>query len=180
MKTPTLFLSRREWLKAGLAGSVLLAAGGWWHTAAAANARGAATHRLADEEREMLGAIAAVILDGSLSVEPAERARSLGRAVDGVAQTVAGLSLATQKEIGELFGLLAAAPGRRLLAGVASPWREASAADVAAFLESWRASRFALLQSAYLALHDLVFGAWYAQIDSWAAIGYPGPPEVFK
>ena len=28
------------------------------------------------------------------------------------------------------------------------------------------------------AVHDLVLGAWYAQPESWEAIGYPGPPEV--
>jgi hypothetical protein len=32
-----------------------------------------------------------------------------------------------------------------------------------------------MLQSAYHALHDLIFGGWYADSASWAAIGYPGP-----
>jgi hypothetical protein len=47
-----------------------------------------------------------------------------------------------------------------------------------AFLESWRHSRFDLLKSGYAALHDIIFGAWYAHPDSWESIGYPGPPEV--
>jgi hypothetical protein len=49
---------------------------------------------------------------------------------------------------------------------------------VAGFLAAWRSSRLALLQSAYAALHDLSFGAWYAQPESWTDIGYPGPPEI--
>lgn len=36
--------------------------------------------------------------------------------------------------------------------------------------------RFDLLKSGYAALHDLILGTWYAQPESWAAIGYPGPP----
>jgi hypothetical protein len=75
--------------------------------------------------------------------------------------------------------LLVVAPARLVIAGVRRPWREASPAEVAEFLESWRKSRIGLLQTGYAALHDLTFGAWYAQPDGWAAIGYPGPPEVF-
>ena len=40
-------------------------------------------------------------------------------------------------------------------------------------------SRFALLQGAYAALHDLVLGAWYARPEAWPTIGYPGTPEIF-
>jgi hypothetical protein len=46
---------------------------------------------------------------------------------------------------------------------------------VAEFLQGWRTHRFGMLRGAYAALHDLVLGAWYAQPDAWAAIGYPGP-----
>jgi hypothetical protein len=99
--------------------------------------------------------------------------------VDGIATAVAGLSLASQKELGELFGLLVLAPARLLLAGVGKPWREASVAEVSEFLQDWRSSRLGLLQSAYGALHDLTFGAWYARADTWEAIGYPGPPRGY-
>jgi hypothetical protein len=52
---------------------------------------------------------------------------------------------------------------------------------VADFLQSWRKHRLAMPQTAYLALHDLVLGSWYADPSSWAAIGYPGPrKELLK
>jgi len=174
MNTLMQIRSRRCFLQAGVAGSVLLAFSGWFNQPLAAAPRG-----LSDGEREMLAAIAAVLLDGALPQEAEARRQLVARTVDGIASAVAGLSLATQKEIGELFGLLVHAPGRMLLAGVGRPWREASAADVAGFLAAWRGSRFGLLRSAYAALHDLTFGAWYAQPDSWKALGYSGPPEVF-
>ena len=169
-----MIVTRRQFIKTGFAGSVLLALSGSFNRPFAAVPRG-----LSDGEREMLAAIAAVLLDGALPNDAAARQRLVARTVDGIARAVAGLSLATQKEVGELFGLLVLAPGRLLLAGVGSPWREAAAADIAGFLGAWRNSRFGLLQSGYAALHDLTFGAWYAQPDSWEAIGYPGPPEVF-
>jgi hypothetical protein len=100
------------------------------------------------------------------------------KTADGVGVAIAGLSASAQREIAELFGLLGVAPARMLVAGVWPSWENASAADIAAFLERWRTSRFALLRSAYAALHDLVLGAWYGDAGSWAAIGYPGPPEV--
>ncbi|MYM91935.1 hypothetical protein GTP91_32755, partial [Rugamonas sp. FT82W] len=86
-----------------------------------------------------------------------------------------GLPLATQKEVQDLFGLLALAPARRWLAGVSGSWGEAAPQEVAAFLERWRHHRLAMLQTAYLALHDLILGSWYAEPSTWAGIGYPGP-----
>ena len=56
------------------------------------------------------------------------------------------------------------------------PWSDAGAAEVAAFLERWRAVGFTLLRSAYDALHQIIFAAWYGNPRSWPAIGYPGPP----
>ncbi|MBN9422497.1 MAG: hypothetical protein BGO63_14790 [Candidatus Accumulibacter sp. 66-26] len=164
-------LTRRTFLRTGLAGGALLACAGWLNAAGA--------RALKSDEREMLAAIAGVLLAGALPPSGAPRRQAIARTVDGIATAVAGLSAATQKEVGELFGLLVLAPARHLLAGVAAPWSEAAPGEIADFLESWRNSRLGLLQSGYLALHDLTFGAWYAHPESWAAIGYPGPPEVF-
>ena len=88
---------------------------------------------------------------------------------------IGNLPLPVQKEVQDLFGLLALAPARRLLTGVSTGWLDASEMEVTAFLQGWRLHRFALLRTAYGALHDLSLGAWYAQPANWAAIGYPGP-----
>jgi hypothetical protein len=58
------------------------------------------------------------------------------------------------------------------------PWADAPADESAGFLRAWRFSRFALLESAYGALHDLICAAWYGNGDAWPGIDYPGPPEV--
>jgi hypothetical protein len=82
----------------------------------------------------MLGALTNALLDGALPTDLAEQRRRLvAVTVDGIAVEIAGLSLASQKEIGELFGLLVLAPGRRFLAGVGKPWREAASPRSASF-----------------------------------------------
>ena len=114
--------ARRQFLKTGLAGSLLLGCAGWLNAAGA--------RPLSDAEREMLGALTNALLDGALPTDLAARRRLIAVTIDGIAAEIAGLSLASQKEIGELFGLLVLAPGRRFLAGVGKPWREAAAGDV--------------------------------------------------
>lgn len=162
---------RRQFIHTGLAGSLLLSFSGWLNAAGA--------RRFSAAEREMLGAVVDAMLDGVLPAQSTQRRPLVAQTVDGIATAVAGLSAASQTEIGELFGLLAIAPARMLLAGVGKPWREASVSDVGEFLQSWRDSRLGLLQGAYGALHDLTYGAWYGRPDSWEAISYPGPPRGY-
>jgi hypothetical protein len=167
--------TRRQFLKYGVAGALALTAAGV--------ARGQPAYRAASgqepltvldaEDRTVLAAIAPAMLAG-IGVG-AERRDAVVGSVD---RAVAGLPPHLQREVLQLLALLGSWPGRRWFAGVASPWPEASREEVAAFLERWRFSRWALLQQGYHALHDLVLAAWYARPDSWPAIGYAGPPEV--
>ncbi len=162
-------ISRRKFLKTGLTGALLL-------NVAACNRPSQNGGRSA-----VLKALIPVILAGALPVDPADPAKLealITRTIIGVDKAISGLSLATQKEIGELFDLLAFAPTRMLAAGIWSSWELAKPEEIGKFLESWRHSRFDLLKSGYAALHDLIFGAWYAHPDTWVAIGYPGPPMV--
>jgi len=165
--------SRRSFLKVGGLAALALAAGGAIYRAT----HGPAQRRfvLDGEARAALGAIVPAILCGALPSDAARRAAAVDAAIDRVNRAILGLPLSTQKEVQDLFGLLALAPARRLLAGIAGGWDSAGVEQVSAFLQDWRLHRFALLRTAYLALHDLVLGAWYAEPSSWEAIGYPGP-----
>lgn len=168
--------SRRTFLKAGVIGALALAVGGGIYRA---------THPprlqrfvLDGEARAALDAIVPAILDGALPAAQPARAAAVAAASARVNAAILGLPLATQKEVQDLFGLLALAPARRLLAGVSGGWQEAGVEQVARFLQEWRVHRLGLLRSAYGALHDLVLGAWYADPSSWEAIGYPGPVKA--
>lgn len=167
--------SRRTFLKAGGLAALLLGAGGAIYRATHADPRHSVPRFALDgEARAALHAIAPAILAGALP-QGSGREAALSATIDGVHGAILGLPPATQKEVQDLFGLLALAPARRLLTGVSGGWENADTGQVGAFLQDWRLHRLGLLRSAYHALHDLVLGAWYAQPASWLATGYPGP-----
>lgn len=175
-------LSRRQFIKTGIAGGVLLALAAAFQKPLDRMGKQAlvAGNPLDPSLRSVVQAIAPVILQGAFPAAGAERAAALERITKGVAQAVAALSAASQKEVAELFALLAFAPTRIAVAGVSAAWDQASVADIEGFLRRWQHSNMDLLKSGYQALHDLVLGAWYADPQSWKAIGYPGPPSLVK
>jgi hypothetical protein len=171
-------MTRRTLLKAGVAGAAALVLLRWLYTTTSAPSTTVSKDATLDSDaRTVLTAVMPVILDGALpSGEDAAKAR--GDALDDAAQAIAGLPPAVRKELDQLFALLAFTPTRCLVAGIWSPWPEAPRESIAAFLLRWRDSRFALLRSAYDALHQIVIGAWYGNPRAWPAIGYAGPPSL--
>lgn len=166
--------TRRSFLKIGVLGALTLAAGGAIYRGVSGPAP-LRRYLLDGEARSVLAAVIPSMLSTMLPADPAARAAAIASATARVQGAIAGLPLATQKEVQDLFGLLALAPARRFLAGVPDGWSAATPAQVDAFLQSWRTHRLALLQTAYLAMHDLILGGWYADPSTWEAIGYPGP-----
>lgn len=166
--------NRRTFLKLGALGALTLAAGGglYRYLQPAAPPR---RFVLDGEAKAVIDAIVPAMLAGALPADPASRASAISATTNRVHQAILGLPLGAQKEVQDLFGLLALAPARRFLAGVPGSWSGASPAQVSQFLQDWRFHRLGMLQTAYHALHDLVIGSWYADPASWAAIGYPGP-----
>jgi hypothetical protein len=173
--------TRRTFLVVGLAGGATLAAAYWLRgtrergPVSGANAPLAALDPAAPA---IIAAIVPVVLDGALPADPADRHAAVTETVANVARAVSGLAPAAQKELAELFSLLGLPPTRVALAGVTTPWADASPEAVAAFLERWRTSHWMLLRSAYDALHQLVLAAWYGNPRAWPSIGYPGPPAL--
>jgi hypothetical protein len=163
-------VSRRSFLKAGLIGTLALAAAGGIYRALHGAAPPGGFELNPSTAAVLAGIIPAMLKD---AIDPVSA--DLERAIAGVGKAIAGLPLSTQKEIQDLFALLASAPSRRLLTGLADDWPKAKPDDVSAFLQGWHTSRFELLQSAYHGLHDLILGSWYADESTWEAIGYPGP-----
>jgi hypothetical protein len=175
-------LSRRTFILAGVAGGAALAAARWLRKETPAGPIApeiASLARLDAGAPAIVAAVVPVLLVGALPVEPGSRnSAAVNATVANVALAVSGLPPAAQRELSQLFALLDFAPARIALTGVTDEWTHASERDVAAFLERWRASRFTLFRSAYDALHQLVFAAWYGNPQSWPAIGYDGPPAL--
>ena len=161
-----------------MAGVAALVVARWLYTTVSAPPRTAASDAALDSDaRAILAAIIPVILEGALPVG-SDAAAARDETLAGAREAIAGLPPSVRRELDQLFALLAFAPTRCIVAGVWSPWPDASRESVAAFLGHWRDSRFALLRSAYEAMHQIVLGAWYGNPRSWGAIGYPGPPSL--
>lgn len=170
-------ISRRTFITAGILGATALATAGWLR-GPHAPASGAPLRVLDADAAAILRAVVPVMLAGALPAGDERRRRAVEDTVRGIDVAVAGLPPAAQKEISQLFTLLALPPARWALARVTVPWNEAPEAEVRAFLDRFRTSTFDLLRSAYGALHQLTFAAWYGNPQSWSAIGYAGPPEL--
>jgi hypothetical protein len=166
--------TRRGFLKLGALTALALGAGGGIYRLLRAPVV-PGPFVLDGEARTALEAIVPAMLSDALPAAPVERSAAIKAVTLRVHQAILGLPRATQQEIQDLFGTLALAPARRLLAGVPDGWSAASTEQVAAFLQSWRTHRLTMLQPAYHALHDLIIGSWYADPSTWPSIGYPGP-----
>jgi hypothetical protein len=166
-------MQRRSLLKLGAASTALLLVGGG---AITVFRPGWADGHLSAGARNVFLALGRALLDGAMPAAEAQPA--LEAMVQRVDALVAGLPPHAQGELSQLLALLVAAPGRRLLAGLETPWEHASVPEVQGALQSMRLSRLSLRQQAYLALHDIVSGAYFSEPSTWAMLGYPGPTAV--
>ncbi len=173
---------RRTFLQAGLVGALGLGIVNQLQSTASAQPEMQAERgtfdlkKLKNADAVLIAALAPVILAGTLPQAEEARKVAIAEVVDAFDRTIAGLSPLVEGEIRELFSLLHFSLTRKYLAGVSKPWGEASEAEIAAFLTSWRNHRFALLQGAYQALAKTMIACWYGNPLSWGAIEYGGPP----
>lgn len=168
-------MQRRTLLKLGIGASVVLAVAG---TGVALLQPGLRDGRLGVASNEVMRAVARAVLDGVLPVDASQQAQALEAHLTRLDAAIAAFPAATRAELSQLLGLLASAPGRRALAGLAEPWPQASVADIQQALQSMRVSRLALRQQAYHALRDLTNAAYFSDPSAWAHLGYPGPMDI--
>ena len=83
---------------------------------------------------------------------------------------------ATQGELRRLVRLFESAIGGLLLDGEARLFTTSTAAQQDRRLAAWARSRLPLRRTGYRALKRLVYASYYAAPETWAAIGYAGPP----
>jgi hypothetical protein len=166
-------LQRRTLLGLGVAGSALVAlsAGGiaWLYEPAWRD------RQLLPAGRRVLAAVARAVLDGQLPDEPRPQADAIAHHLERMTALLRNLPPHTQREVAELLALLALPPTRLALASLATPWEEASVAEVQASLRAMRGSSLLLRRQAFAALRDLTRGAFFADPSTWALMRYPGP-----
>ncbi len=168
-------MQRRTWLKLGLftAAGLALVGGGLARRVPAWTPEG-----LTPSGRVVFEPVARAVLDWSLPEVPAERDAALLAWFSRLDHSIAALPPHTQAELAQLLSVLASAPGRWALAGLATDWPDASVTQVQAALTGMRHSRLALRQQAYFALRDLTAAAYFSDPSTWMALGYAGPLDL--
>lgn len=169
-------MQRRTLLKLGLASSAALALAG--AGTALLYEPGWRDGRLSETGRRVLGAVARAVLDGSLPSDVGPQQAAIASHLERMDATLQAMPPATQHEVGDLLAVLALAPGRLALAGLAVDWARADVAEIQGALQAMRSSRIALRQQAYHALRDLTHAAYFADRATWAQLGYPGPTPI--
>lgn len=172
--------SRRSFLKISLMAAAAFAAAGTAYYGLRPTT-GPGKYTLDDPAKLVLGAIIPIFLQGvqiaqsTALTAQASAANMVPLSMTRIQDAISTLPLQSQQDVRDLFKLLAAAPARRWLVGVDDDWPQAKPEQVKLFVQAWRGHRSPTLQTAYAALHDLVFGSWYGDESTWAGIGYPGP-----
>ncbi|HZH04363.1 MAG TPA: hypothetical protein VEY30_11300, partial [Myxococcaceae bacterium] len=82
----------------------------------------------------------------------------------------------TVRELKLLLGLFENGLGNLLLGGRPRPFTAMVAEEQDRVLGEWRDSRLTFRRSGYQGLRGLVTATYYAAPETWAAVGYPGPP----
>jgi hypothetical protein len=134
--------------------------------------------RLTAAGREVFAGVARAVLEGVLPAGPTARDAAVQQHLDRLDSLVGHLSPAARAELAQLTTLLASAPGRVAFAGLTVPWAQAGTDEVGRALQRLRVSTLELRQQAYHALRDLTNGAYFADSQTWALLGYPGPTQI--
>jgi hypothetical protein len=169
---------RRGFLKYGLAGAALLAIGGgtWLGTR-----RTVPTPGLTGPYTALSLEEATIFLDLSERLLPPRPGFpspldvDLPRRIDAL---VALMSEGSQKEVRQLVGLFENALAGLLLDGQWKTFTASTPEQQDARIRSWQQSRYRVRRTGYKALKKIVYSSYYGARETWAALGYAGPPAV--
>lgn len=172
-------LTRRQLVRRGVVGTVLIAAAGaagafWWPTRRRRPRPGL---RVLDErEASILGAVAETML----AIEPGAPQAD---AVDVVGRVDAVLTRSPADVQREFSRLLRVFENGATGLATASGWTSFTAASRSSRekrLHAWQTSRVALFRTGFQAMKRFCGACYYSSPRSWPAIGYPGPPDILE
>ncbi len=169
---------RREFLKKGLLGGLILAVGGgtWLFTRRTRAQRSleGPFQVLSPEEATVMLAVANRLVPERVGF-PRPLEIGVPRKVDAI---LAMAHPATQKEARQLIRLFENALTGMLFDLQVRTFANSSPEEQDERLRGWATSRITLRRSGYRALKRLVYAAYYASPETWPAIGYAGPPDL--
>jgi len=130
---------------------------------------------LRPDDVALFRAVLPAVISELETMPTAQRETRSTAAVKNIDVTIAAMGQNGRDELRKLLDLLASTPLRWAVAGVRSPWSEATPEQVRGFLGRWRSSRFATLNAGGVVLVKLIGVGYYVVPDTWSASGYPGP-----
>lgn len=133
----------------------------------------------AKDYRLLFSVLLPVMLEGALPDVATHKLAAQNRTLDAINQSISVLPDEQQAELFELLAMLENRLGLLVLTSSMTPLLLRSPAELTQMLESWRHSYFALLQTAYLGLRELVMASYYACPEHWSRLHY-AKPELFK
>lgn len=168
--------TRRTFLQLGLGSAVVLALGG------VGLALRGTVHRapsrplqaLSPRAFSVLVAVADTILDyGEGLPAPSEL-----QVAEGIDAHLASQHPAVAAEVEQVLMLLENAAAGLVLDGRLTTFTGSAPAVRAQVLEGWASGSLPLFRTAYRALHGLCTAVYWSDPAIYAAIGYPGPPDL--
>jgi hypothetical protein len=168
--------NRRSFLKMGLVGGGALALGSLTLATRSTRLRTPATplRLLTVQEFSILAAVAERVCPGRESF-PAPEAMHVAERVDALlANAHPGLS----GEIRQLVHLFENGLANFIFDRRPRAFSQMDAAEQDATLNDWRHSSITLRRTGYKALTGLITAAYYSNPATYAAVGYPGPPDI--
>lgn len=175
-------MSRRSLLKKGALGGAILFVGG---SLSIALRPGLALRRprgplrvLTAPEYAIFAAVAARLVPGDGAEGAGWPAAEAVHATEKLDALLARLHPRVAREFRQLLHVFENGLTGLVSAGTATPFTRSSPAEQDRRLESWRRSRVALFRSGYQAMKRLAHALYYASPETYARVGYPGPPVV--
>lgn len=172
--------TRRSLIKRGIFGGALLALGGGtagllFRRGAEATAPAEGLLVLGRREYAVLEAVARRVI----TPQPGWPSPDELRVAFTCDRVLALADETSQVEVRQLLELFDNALAGFLLGRRVTPFTRLPPEEQDAVLAEWRTSRLELRRTGYVALRALVTSAYYGNPQSWAAVGYNGPPKAF-
>lgn len=169
--------SRRGFLKIGLIGTGVAAAGGVGlalRRTVLREAPAAGLKVLSEREYSVLAAVADRICPALGEGAPGATKLDVARKADEIFAT---LPQAVQKEFKILLGVFESALTGALFGERIRPFTQLSPEEQDEVLEAWRDSSVAFRRTAFRALSGLAKSIYWGEPQTWARVGYGGPPD---
>ena len=168
-------INRRRFLRYGLGGSLLLAAGGGLLSLQGTVIRNPrrSLKMLSPEQFSIFSAVADCLLPGGDGLPPAADLDVVER-IDDVLAVAPPIHV---EDLGALLALLENPTAGALLDRRPRPFTACDRAAQLATLTRWRHSAIEIRTIGYKALRGLCMSAYYGNPSVYKSIGYPGPPD---